>query len=772
MSNHTRVPGGEENKKSGTTWSREEIEYVFKLYRELEGEGIHENNPKIINLGKKLGRTTRSVEAQLYMFRSLERGDYSHSNMNKHTRNIWQEYMEDRMVASKKGSTQNEVRKWAGHRESGVTVAFTKRTKPDKHLVKTRLIKELGKLAQDVSHKKLSDRVGIFLLGGPGNGKTEALNYFFEVLSEQVSSNGDIKELLFKKGEDYKREINIDVSEESDGLLGELKIIQDATVGNEGEGAGHSFLNDLEWLTKEIPKKRFLFVCINRGILQDALQYVKLKNSYSSKVVNLLENINETQHVNPNPINSWPINDNKIQEDVTTSPSLYVWPMERESVFNKPDEHTSSPAQQALRLAYNELEVGNEKFVDFQLDHEGHIENLVELFKIYEVKTGRNISMREWFSLMVQAILGDEKRKEQNNSVWLEAFQQYPSRLFPFYPDLSAILEHQHILEVFKNETSGFLEGFFKDYQSNLPNIGNSEIGSVLESLEEELETGRAWEMDMKILGSDFSYRTFDRKVSTSIEYAEEYLINRKEDLNLSEQDCKLFSHFSKASGILQTMEDTNKALAPHLSSLQNLLRKLFSLYAYRTLSVKNGICIHSESVNEYKTLCSKEGDLHRRNLKNSFKDFFLSNQKLSIDMARTFGQPLNTEREVLTLEVSSNFTVDIKIMHTENLIQPTKKMAFLVAKMNQSGEKSVPLPITYKLFNAMYQQLKGLDNAMVPREVHAQLERLGTEVSQKTLKNMGDFLDIITIKGSKDPQKNEEINMDQLLWNLKRYQD
>ena len=90
---YQRIQGGEINLKSGIRWSRDEIIEVYHLYKKLNGVGLHEHNPEIHALAKKLGRTIRSTEAQTLMFRNLERsGDYSHGNMNKLTRDVWNEF--------------------------------------------------------------------------------------------------------------------------------------------------------------------------------------------------------------------------------------------------------------------------------------------------------------------------------------------------------------------------------------------------------------------------------------------------------------------------------------------------------------------------------------------------------------------------------------------------------------------------------------------------------------------------------------------------------
>ena len=89
-----RTPGGEKNKNSGKRWSKEELRHVLTLYIESPNLKIHESNSMIFNLAKKLSRTTRSVEAQLLMFRNLDRfGNYGYGNMNKICRELWNEYL-------------------------------------------------------------------------------------------------------------------------------------------------------------------------------------------------------------------------------------------------------------------------------------------------------------------------------------------------------------------------------------------------------------------------------------------------------------------------------------------------------------------------------------------------------------------------------------------------------------------------------------------------------------------------------------------------------
>ena len=96
MPRYIRVPGGEKNVNSGKRWTKDELHEVLQLYLILpEGKGIHEHNEKIQILSRRLLRTVRSVEAQLLMFRSLDKGGkYPWGHMNKYCLELWNEYLD------------------------------------------------------------------------------------------------------------------------------------------------------------------------------------------------------------------------------------------------------------------------------------------------------------------------------------------------------------------------------------------------------------------------------------------------------------------------------------------------------------------------------------------------------------------------------------------------------------------------------------------------------------------------------------------------------
>jgi hypothetical protein len=95
MPRHIRIKGGEKNSKSGLKWTLDELSKVLNLYISDRQLKIHESNILLQQLAKQLGRTTRSVEAQLLMFRNLDKfGFYGYRNMNTLCKQLWMEYID------------------------------------------------------------------------------------------------------------------------------------------------------------------------------------------------------------------------------------------------------------------------------------------------------------------------------------------------------------------------------------------------------------------------------------------------------------------------------------------------------------------------------------------------------------------------------------------------------------------------------------------------------------------------------------------------------
>ena len=89
-----------------------------------------------------------------------------------------------------------ELVEWAGHHSGGVKRLFdTHSGRPGKELLRTNLISRLESWAAQVASGASGTPRILLLVGGPGNGKTEAIEYTISCLDQGLAA-GDRKSVV------------------------------------------------------------------------------------------------------------------------------------------------------------------------------------------------------------------------------------------------------------------------------------------------------------------------------------------------------------------------------------------------------------------------------------------------------------------------------------------------------------------------------------------------------------------------------------------------
>lgn len=428
-----RIPGGEKNQKSGIVWSREELGKVLDLYISLGGKGIHEHNPRIIALGEELGRTTRSVEGQLIMYRSIERGNsYGHNNMNSICSELWIERYSNRSnnnMGQQKELFPAAFKKWTSASSGGIRKPFDRGTgRPTGERILTNMAIRLIELFDDSRFPKL-----LFLVGGPGNGKTDTLEYFVEKMDERFSLGGRLSQLATNFYKNYPRKVKLDLSEFGDSLpFDKLWMVQDASERDSGDkDAASSLINDLnEILLKEF--KGVYICCINRGVLDKVRRKVKsLGSEVCLKIIDAIHLavspilVNKLSSNNDN-ASIWPLNG--IMEDKTIEENygVYVWPMDLESLLCATNEGNIpflDLVDKAIDISAWELPEGIQKFNPFRVNRESLSEpkvreSLVNYLRYFELLSGGRLTFRDLLSLIAHMLNVDPKKISKDNADW------------------------------------------------------------------------------------------------------------------------------------------------------------------------------------------------------------------------------------------------------------------------------------------------------------------------------------------------------------------
>src|SRR5262245_12160779 len=89
-----------------------------------------------------------------------------------------------------------ELLEWHGHDRGGVHVPFQQSQNPFGGTIPTGLVERLRKLAQSLASGNTGIPRWIFLVGGPGNGKSETVQDFLGTLDDALGLAGALKTYL------------------------------------------------------------------------------------------------------------------------------------------------------------------------------------------------------------------------------------------------------------------------------------------------------------------------------------------------------------------------------------------------------------------------------------------------------------------------------------------------------------------------------------------------------------------------------------------------
>jgi hypothetical protein len=378
------------NSLDGKKWKEDELIQVYELYL-TEKNKIHEYNPNIIQLAKNLNRRTRAVEIQLLMFRAYEKqmnsNNYGFHNYSKLIPEIYEKM--NASVSNNKcfpnlfsnfNKTVNGSVRREGEENSG---------RPLNKLIRTQLHDFIDKVINSHFNQILSNtptKSILIFLGGAGNGKTDALSYTTELIFE---SSDLIDEIQNK----YKNQIK-DSLIANNGFLSKLLILEKQLNLFTIQDASSRFLSD-ENNIKSIEKvldefentdSGILIICMNRGVLLDALNSIK-----NPKYRELFCNVNEANSIeayftditdNFNVL----INDYRVSSFSLDKSSLFDTDYVIKEINNSIKQ--SKWICQSISDNYNNLCFQN-----------NNIDNLSKLLFGYEVYYNAKITFRELYHL-------------------------------------------------------------------------------------------------------------------------------------------------------------------------------------------------------------------------------------------------------------------------------------------------------------------------------------------------------------------------------------
>ncbi len=650
--------------------------------------------------------------------------------------------------------------RWAGHREGGVRKPFRRESgRPAGMHVTTPLIQRLHKWTKDFVDGAADCPVNIVLVGGPGNGKTDAMEICVELLDKYLGADGDICAAFANEfaagGNDFPpRKVEVDYS----SLLPQLgsnsprtiTLVQDATEGgaNTTESAEKLLLDDLE-KQLEAPEGGIYLCCVNRGILAQAASLAH-EAGYSGQVLDLLDAITAAVTCGPNSPQCWPLAD---------FPRFAVWPMDVESLVDQsqsPDgltvAHQIFSAALQPDMWIKACEAG--KHCPFcqnrvLLAEDGAIDALVRLLRFYELGSGKRWTFRDLFSLVPFLLVGDAADLEvggrqlspcewaahqlrlssQGSSrdaanaraPYLLVSRLYYHRLFPVWPSLNRGEHHTAKSLLRSSFTAGLntAREFFNllvSYSSAAA-TNSSEIalriresfGAFLDPALAPVESGMIDQAGQLLTVGELEER-FSMSVRSGLELVSEHIqpLERELMIRLADADDALAEeHFPRAK-------------SHDAKLLQASLRQFCCRLIKRSLGVRRGICRDLTFYEEYENALNDENALFtvRRQLKQLLHD---AQNRFSASLVTTFGQPLAKRARDITLLAQG---VQVRNSPGAGLAgRPAEPIPYLWVDRHL-------VPLTFTLFKSLREVVDGLHDASLPSEIFAQLNSIRSLVA------------------------------------------
>lgn len=659
---------------------------------------------------------------------------------------------------------------WAGHHSGGVKRLLDHDSgQPNKTLLRTNLLARLQNWAEMLPTKSASIPRIVLLVGGPGNGKTEAIESTIYWLDKSLGCKGQLVDELSMAfhppaGSAVPRLASVDAGRLAnvDSAL-RLDVVQDAsaTSGHEGSTASALLIEELSRILDGSQSNAYL-CCVNRGVLDDALIHAIDNNLEKPRAI--LEAITQAVSLAYDAPSCWPLKGFS---------SIAVWPMDVESLLVKPDNEDLAPAAMLLEQAIEPnmwpakgtCPAGEKcPFCTSQstLTKDEHRTALLRILRWYELASGKRWSFRDLFSLTSYLLAGyhpalDNPTKNTKLSTpcqWAENLHELDQKAFtakkPNKQTLTAIFHlatssYQHALfhqwdknvatslrndlkdlgleKELENEENRTLMGLFYFLSERKANYLPATIAHLLEDLVDTLDPAFA-SPDSKvavsnrnsILLGDLDMR-FSRSLAGGIEFIRKYQV-------LSQNELEILKRLSKAD-IKLSLPAIRRKRPVAASRVQHILRDFACRLVRRSICTKTAVVADAPILQAFQQVV-EDNDKHQHlyEVVRQVKDLLNSGKEFEVSLTTTFGQPIPPRQRQATLVVPLR---PVRMLPQNIQGRPRPPISYLGVGHGQSAQ---PIPLTYDLFKAVKELERGLSPASLPRTVVALLDTTKARLS------------------------------------------
>ncbi len=644
----------------------------------------------------------------------------------------------------------NELLSWHGHDRGGVRVPFHETMgNPLGEVVETSLITKIKRLAVDLVEGNPESPRWIFLIGGPGNGKSEAVEAFVHELDSQGNCQGALADLVARKFAPTPvapRRVDVARDELPGSVLQEklqgLIVVQDASaVDGPGQAAEGPFVNDLaDLVTLGTGQEPVYICCANRGLVARALSAIQEKESFTwlndPLVTELLTQLLTATGLGPDALaedrpQCWPLEHDS---------RFAAWPLDLDSIITA--NSGTSPFEQLVATATDECrweganscgDCASRALCPFyanaeMLRDDSNREQLLVLLRHGEMATGQRWNFRDSFSLCAELIVGQHddfgsRGVAVSPCLWVHeradeisfgsqptqklvaarelALHLYSQSMFPVWLDPA---EELHSRTLGRSElTQVAIHAFDQRQLAPRAQIRHLLAGAFSERLDPALATPS---------GTDSVLRAVEDEFGQSIMQGTETFRHRL--IPLVEQLLDLMA-LAEAEWS-ETVRESSR-----VRQIRESLRIACSRLVKRFLGVQEGEYLNADYLAEYETIFDDPQKL--REVIQPLRAILAPGDIFAGSLIRVFGQPSpDTSRDILVTNPLGNIVPRVASESTDK--RPGHDIPWVEI------ESRYRIPLTFELFAALQAYSSGAQFASFAPHTRAAIDRVKSAIA------------------------------------------
>jgi len=662
---------------------------------------------------------------------------------------------------------------WAGHRAGGVRRLFDDESgRPGSVVFETNLLHRLEAWATAYAGSEPGTPRILLLVGGPGNGKTEAIESTVRWLDSSLGAGSSLVSTLAKtfSPEDgiVPRVVDVDLRDVGGGdAAGRLSVVQDASVvtGIETRTAAQLLLSEISAALDDADGQAYL-CCVNRGVLDDAL--IEAMDTGAGPGRELLEAVARAVGLFPEAPPCWPL---------PSFPQVAVWPMDAESLLVSPLAGGPSPASALLAAALDAEKWAEPGSCEAgagcpfcgsreQLARERERSSLLKILRWYEVASGKRWSFRDLFSLASYLLAGHQvssrnagvppctwaarliqnddlarRRGKPSRDTSMALFQlvaaQYQHALFHRW-DREAGPSLLRDIKELGLEDDNTAMGLYWFLASRRVQYLPATIGMSLDGLVDIMDPAMA-DPDTEVQVTqrttwwlrDLDVR-FSRSISEGLDYIRKSQVIPRIEMELLDRLATLDADLSNSA--------IRRKRPQAASRVQRMCRDFACRIVRRTIGARTATVLDASILADFQAVVEDEAGSDLYDVAREVERLLNTNQDFEISLTTTFGQPLPPPMQRATLVVPAR---PVKPLEEHAVDRPRNPISFLKVG---AGRSSQPIALTFELFRAVKELERGMSVASLPRTVLALLDTARARLSGPIVRDR-DILDRAQIR-------------------------